>query len=57
MEPNAKEIYNKEFLKMDALVALEGKLPMLFIRGKPVTGDAMSIGVSIKNLFIYPYIL
>jgi len=55
-EPTTKEIYNKEFLKTDALDALEGELPMPRTQGKPVTDEAMSVGVSIKSFFIYPYI-
>ena len=35
---------------MDALDAPEGELPMPRTRGKPVSADAMSIGVSIKKL-------
>ena len=39
---------------MDALDASEGELPIPRTRGKPVTEEVMSVGVSIKNLFIYP---
>ena len=42
---------------MDALDALEGELPMPRTRGKPITDEAMSVGLSIKNLFIQPYTL
>ena len=56
-EPNAKEIYNKELLKMNALGASEGELLILRIWGKPDTDEAMSVGVSIKSLFKCPYIL
>jgi len=40
---------------MDVLDAPEGELPMPHTQGKLVTGEAMSVGVSIKILFIYPY--
>ena len=50
-------MYNKEFLKIDALDAPEGELPMPRIRGKPVSDETMFVGVSIKSSFIYSYIL
>ena len=42
---------------MNALDAPDGELPMPRTRGKPVTDETMSVGVSIKSFFIYPYIL
>ena len=42
---------------MDELDGPEGEIPMPRTWGMLVTKEAIYIGVSIKNLFIYPYIL